>query len=72
MEYSLNDIIRGAFNDEPSKVKDAFEYLITPKIIDALEARKQEIANALFNSPQDTEEVEYDETEDNESTSENN
>ena len=73
MEYTVRDIVAGAFNDEPNKIKDAFEYLLAPKIMDALEQRKQDIANAIFNRTEiedSNTEAEEDETEDNESASE--
>jgi hypothetical protein len=50
MEYSIQDIIDGAVEGEPTKVQAAFDHLIGPRIMDALEARKREVASSMFNS----------------------
>lgn len=61
MEYSVDDIIKGAFNNEPSKVKDAFEYLIAPKLMDAIQAKKMEVASNMFaTSDEDEQQLEDD------------
>jgi hypothetical protein len=58
MTYTVQDIIDGAFEKEPTRIAAAFDHLIGPKIMDALEARKQEIAKNLFNrQEEDSEEV---------------
>ena len=58
MTYTVQDIIDGAFEKEPTRIAAAFDHLIGPKIMDALEARKQEIAKSLFNrQEEDSEEV---------------
>lgn len=62
MEYSVDDIIRGAFNKEPSKVKDAFEYLIAPKIMDAIQAKKMEVASNMFATSDEEDQQQEDDT----------
>jgi len=62
MEYSIQSIIDGVVENEPSKVQAAFDYLIGPKIMDSLEARKRELANSIFNR-QGNVEAETNETE---------
>ena len=47
-QFTIQDIIDGAIENEPTKVQAAFDHLIGPKIMDALEARKQEIAKSMF------------------------
>jgi len=48
MEYSIQDIIDGAVENEPTKVQAAFDGIIGPRVLAALEARKREIATAMF------------------------
>lgn len=50
MEYSIQDIIDGAVENEPTKVQAAFDSLIGPRVMAALEARKKEIASSMFAS----------------------
>lgn len=57
MEYSIQDIIDAAVENEPTKMQAAFDQLIGPKIMDALESRKKDIASNMFRSQQDTEEL---------------
>jgi len=75
MEFTVNDIIKGAFNNEPTKVKDAFEYLIAPRLLDALELKKMEVASSMFNTSDEEEQQQEDETdasEEDESAAEDN
>jgi hypothetical protein len=55
MEYSIQDIIDGAVENEPTKVQAAFDGVIGPRVLAALEARKREIASSMFASQQETE-----------------
>lgn len=48
MNYTIQDIIDGAVSNEPVKIATAFDSVIGPKIQNALEARRQEIARSLF------------------------
>lgn len=54
-QYTIQDIIDGAVQNEPTKIQAAFDHLIGPKIMDALEARKKEIASSMFGSNDDVE-----------------
>lgn len=65
MTYTVQDIIDGAFEKEPTRIAAAFDHLIGPKIMDALEARKQEIAKNLFNRQEEDSEEEVDSEDDN-------
>jgi len=55
MEYTIQDIIDGAVENEPTKVQAAFDGVIGPRVLAALEARKREIAQAMFAPPEDAE-----------------
>lgn len=55
MEYTIQDIIDGAVENEPTKVQAAFDGVIGPRVLAALEARKREIAQAMFASPEEVE-----------------
>lgn len=76
MEYSIQSIIDGVVENEPSKVQAAFDYLIGPKIMDSLDTRKKELANSIFNRENntdvDTNETEVINDENTESTAEEN
>jgi len=61
-QFTIQDIIDGAIENEPTKVQSAFDHLIGPKIMDALEARKREIANLMF-APENEVETQTDEIE---------
>lgn len=52
-QFTIQDMIDGAIENEPTKVQAAFDHLIGPKVLDALEARKREIASSMFSSPED-------------------
>lgn len=76
MEYTIQDIIDAAVEQEPTKMQAAFDQLIGARIMDALEAKKQEIASNMFSGDQeveaeaDTDEVEVTVAADEESESE--
>lgn len=55
MEYTIQDIIDAAVEQQPSKVQAAFDHLVGQKIVDALEVRKQEIAATMFKAPEEQE-----------------
>lgn len=61
-QFTIQDIIDGAIENEPTKVQAAFDHLIGPKIMDALEARKREIAHSMF-SPDSDDQTQTDEIE---------
>jgi hypothetical protein len=53
---------------QSSEAKDAFADLLSTKAMEALEAKKQEVASTLFNGKEEGEE--FDDSESNETTSE--
>lgn len=57
MEYTIQDIIDATVENEPTKVQAAFDHIVGQRVMDALEARKQDIASSMFNAQQDTEEI---------------
>lgn len=76
MEYTIQDIIDGAVENEPTKVQAAFDSLIGPKVMAALEARKKEIASSMFSTKpeeeSDTNNIEVSSDENTEPATENN
>jgi hypothetical protein len=50
MEYTIQDIIDAAVEQEPTKMQTAFDQLIGPRIMDALETKKKDIAASMFSS----------------------
>lgn len=57
MEYSIQDLIDASVEKEPTKMYDVFDQLIGPRVMDALESRKKDIASSLFNSKAEVEEL---------------
>jgi len=55
MDYTIQDIIDGAVENEPTKVQSAFDAVIGPRVLAALEARKREIAQTMFAAPEEVE-----------------
>lgn len=54
--YSFEDIVDYSMQDNPTKVMDAFNSLIAPKVMDGLAAMKQQVASNYMNASQATEE----------------
>jgi len=62
-DYTTADIVRLAREENPTEIAKAFDAIVGPKIVDALETRKQEIAKTMFSSSdveidQDLEDIE--------------
>lgn len=76
MEYSIQDIIDGAVEQQPTKIQTAFDYIVGQKVMDALEVKKRELATTMFNAPEEQDlsqeiEAQHAEDENIESTEEN-
>ena len=52
---NVADIIQQAFNNRPQGVEDAFNNVIQQKMADAIETRRQEIANTYYGSEDEAE-----------------
>jgi hypothetical protein len=52
---NVADIIQQAFNNRPQGVEDAFNNVIQQKMADAIETRRQEIANTYYGSEDEDE-----------------
>jgi hypothetical protein len=62
IEARIVDLINFSSNHKPVEFGDAFKSIMNSKITDAIEVRKQEIAQTMFNPPSNDEvEVESDE-----------
>lgn len=64
MNPLLQDILDATVDGEPTKVQTAFDQLVGQRIMDALEARKREIASSMFsaNKEEDQSQEEQEET----------
>lgn len=49
-KYNVNDLVDFAMNDKPIDFQDAFSYLIKDRIETAIEIKKTDIAQNLYNS----------------------
>ena len=58
--FKTVDIIDFAMQGKPTKVNDAFDQIITSKVIDGLETRKREVSARMFS---DKEEIPVEEPE---------
>ena len=58
--FKTVDIIDFAMQGKPTKVNDAFDQIITSKVIDGLETRKREVSARMFS---DKEEISIEEPE---------
>lgn len=52
---TYNQIILGALENKPLEVQAGVEAALGEKIVAAVEAKRQEIAQTMFNGPEDTE-----------------
>ena len=49
-DYSTEDIVKYAISGDGSRVKDAIQGVVANKIMKGLEAKKAEVAQAMFNA----------------------
>jgi hypothetical protein len=64
IEYSLSDLIRFSSEQKPIEFGTAFNSLLTSKIESEIDARKIEVAQAMFNNHDDSETVDFEQEED--------
>ena len=48
-QYNVNDIIKYAYENQPSKVQDVFNELMSGRIYDSIMQKKVEVAQQFFN-----------------------
>jgi len=70
MDYEVKDIVQYATQDNIVKAADAFDSVITDRVQNAIETKRAELAQQLFNGQQvsadadeDTEEEEHEDSE---------
>lgn len=59
-DYSTEDIVKYSISSDGSRVKDAIQGVVANKIMKGMEAKKAEVAQAMFNTvplPDATQEV---------------
>jgi hypothetical protein len=52
---NVADIIQNAFDKKPQGVEDAFNNVIQQKMADAIDARREQIAQSMYGSEDDVE-----------------
>jgi hypothetical protein len=72
-QYEVSDLVRYAYEGQPSKVQDVFNELMMGRVFDSIQQKKVEVAQQFFNPPQEPEfhsDEDYDqeETEDGENS----
>jgi len=60
------DLIAHALESNPTKVSDTFNDLIMTRVADAVQARKQELSNAMFDDGQEDDGEEIDDSDEQE------
>lgn len=50
---NIADIIKGAFNEKPADVTAAFNTAIQSKMADAIDLKRQEIAQSMYGTTED-------------------
>jgi len=49
-DYSTEDIVKYSISSDGSRVKDAIQSVVANKIMKGMEAKKAEVAQAMFNT----------------------
>lgn len=52
-KYDTRDLIAASVNEKPNDFENVFNSLIKDRISDAIEIKKQEIAQSMFNDSQE-------------------
>ena len=52
-DYKTVDIVDFAMQGKPTKINDAFDQIITSKVIDGLETRKREVSARMFSDKEE-------------------
>jgi hypothetical protein len=68
IEYRVADLINFSSNQKPLEFSSAFEYVLKDKLASAIETKKTEIAQTLFNPQSDVQD--HDDEENNEEDTE--
>lgn len=55
-KYNISDLVISAIEKKPVEFEDAFNNIIVDRISDAVENRKMEIAQTMFNEPENVSE----------------
>lgn len=66
-EFTIDDMIASAIEKKPDTFKDAFNDIMAQKVAAAVQSRKEELAQTLFNDSDETPEQDSEEIE-NETT----
>lgn len=54
-DYTVKDLVQFAAAGDALKTSDAFDNLVADRVIDAITAKKMELAQRIFNNAQETE-----------------
>jgi len=49
-DYTPEDIVKYSYSGDGSKVKDAIQSVLANKVMNAIESKKAEVAQSMFNS----------------------
>ena len=49
-DYSTEDIVKSSISGDGARVKDAIQSVVADKVMKGLEAKKAEVAQAMFNT----------------------
>ena len=51
-KYTVQDLINYSYNQQPIEFEDAFNNLLTNKIVSAVDAKKVELSQTMFTGPE--------------------
>jgi hypothetical protein len=54
-QYEVSDLVRYAYEGQPSKVQDVFNELMMGRVFDSIQQKKVEVAQQFFNPQQEPE-----------------
>lgn len=54
-QYEVSDLVRYAYDGQPSKVQDVFNELMMGRVFDSIQQKKVEVAQQFFNPQQEPE-----------------
>lgn len=57
-KYNIDDLLGFSLEKKPVEFKDAFDSILGDKILDKIEARKEQLAKTMFNPPVEEPELE--------------
>jgi hypothetical protein len=62
-QYDVSDLVKHAYEGQPSKMQDVFNELMMGRIYDSIQQKKVEVAQSFFAQPTDNTDSDHEEQE---------